>query len=340
MSYERTLFRRDVRELPTHPIPPKTFPFPDRMYTFSHPLPLDSDGTLNGRREFLSRQVTAANEAREHLVQRMLTNPELPSRDWRKIYISFVAWRYNEALEQNGTQPTEKHDERLIVPNMKLIISSVTDDHPNHDIFGDVRWLQARAQWNDSERKWVGGEETLSSILYQNAGDWAKKRFVQEAPEDDLLQNIVTLPDGRQIHGNMLMRKTAFKTQGESRGEDQIRYYSDHDNNILSVSGTKESRETIFTAAMNELATMKPKEGTIEDWARIAYYLYQAPQHPRGIDAVVRNFMAVVGSYLFENPPVIPQDIDIRALILDQASFIAYVKEQQSQDIFSRHTIT
>ncbi|UGT60543.1 hypothetical protein [Nocardia asteroides] len=70
----------------------------------------------------------------------------------------------------------------------------------------------------------------------------------------------------------------------------------------------------MFRQALELLAGAEP--GEVSAWQRARFLLCQAPVMKRGTDAVIRTFL--VGALLFEQPPVLAQDADLRCLVLGQ----------------------
>lgn len=77
---------------------------------------------------------------------------------------------------------------------------------------------------------------------------------------------------------------------------------------------------------MNEIANNEPGQASFDTWANIAYLLYQGPQKKRGSDAVLRSFLVASGTHLLGQPPILPQDIDLRAYAVGQDKFVDYLK--------------
>ena len=260
----------------------------------------------------------AADRARIGLVDLMQVKPHITREDWKQVYEYFSEWRYKEA----------QRDSSYVDP--ELTRTPITADLPNHDVIGDLGWLREGAIWDEKSNEWIGGEDTPASRIMKSAKEWAQKRFATEASGYDTLQNRVTLPSGVVVKGNFIVRGEAMKERGKERieklGESEKRFYAKPDNFII-VSGEASDREVIFNAAIDALARQESKSATLSQWANIAYLLYQSPQTQRGSDATTRGFIAVVGSYMLKETPFIPQDIDLRALIMKQSDFIRYVVE-------------
>jgi hypothetical protein len=304
-----------------------TFGFPARADTFARPLTFADKSTINSRKAFGDEQVKVSNEALAGLNELTTNKPQITEQDWREVYEWFIDWRYDFAVKLSGHQFGGN-----IPLNLDLIRRKVSDDAPNNEIIGNVGWLRVGATWVEETNTWEGGLETPSSEITRDFGQLALQRFTnaEKKPGDDVLQNVVTLPDGTSVNGNKLLRGNAIKDMREERiamrGPDAKRFYPE-DDICIAVSGEPEDREKIFNSVMMTLAEQKPGEGTFDTWANCSYLLYQAPITKRGWDAVIRNFIVVSGIYMLGSSPKIPQDIDFSAFVVGQQEFVEYLRE-------------
>lgn len=312
-------------------IEPATFPLPDRADTFPRPLTPETTAQLYKRYTFGKRQAAAATEALFGVGELAEYKPTITAQDWSEMYDWLARWRYDEAMEQQSGQFGTN-----VAWDVQLTVAPITGNLPNHDVLGDAAWLRADAMWNEYRKEWSGGKETPSSIIMDQARAWAQDRFLNEAVDSDTLQNVVQLPDGRQINANFIVRGNTMLRRGQDRaalrGGDTIKFYSDPDNMIV-VTGADKDREIIFDAAIEHLANQRPgivNQETLKAWADCAYMLYQAPVMKRGSDAVIRSLLTIAGSYMFGETPVISHDIDLRAYVCGQDAFIQHVLDQQS----------
>ncbi|WP_405135544.1 hypothetical protein [Nocardia sp. NBC_01388] len=306
------------------------FPLPDRADTFSRPLHPRDQVVLARRRAFGTRQTLAATQAWSGISDLVARGTPLTAREWIEVYEWLTRWRYEEA---------RAHTARNLGTGTSwdplLTITPITGGLPNHDILGDAGWLRAGAQWSEAEQRWNGGTETPASRITQAARAWALPRFTD--PGTDTLQNMVTLPGGAQVKGNLLVRGAAMAQRGRERvarrGGDTPKFHADL-SNLIAVTGADADREIVFKAAMAHLASQEPGTGeprAVTAWAECTYFLYQGPQMKRGSDAVIRIFAALAGAYLFGRAPVIDHDIDLKAYATGQDWFVEHIRRRQDQ---------
>lgn len=320
-------FRRPVSELPSAPI--GVLSYPDRADTYADPFADLATLSKNiDRRAFIFRQTRSLNEARNGLVDLMMTKPKVTAQDWREVYDWLTQARYEDALQQGTGQFGTN-----LSWDPELIRTPIAHELPNHDVIGDTGWLREGAVWDAETRMWKGGKETPSSRIILQARDWAQNRFGHEAPQSDTLQNYVELPNGDIVKGNFIVRGETMVARGRARiaerGEIAEKFYT-NPNNMIVVTGEESDRERIFASAISEIADQQPKRGTLDMWANISYLLFQAPIMKRGSDAVIRSFIAIAGAYMLEHPPRIPQDCDLRAYVVGQKAYIDYVIAQNA----------
>jgi len=150
------------------------------------------------------------------------------------------------------------------------------------------------------------------------------------------LQNRVRLPDGRQINGNSLLRGEAAHEQNrigieraKASGVDTSRFEVNGDF-IYIKTGTEADRSAIRQALYDylpqlEAAHQQGETITVQQWAEVAYLLYQSPQNKKGSDAVSRAFLMTLGSRWLQPLPTMPDDIDWRAYTKGQDRFVGEI---------------
>lgn len=305
-------------------ISPESFPLPDRADTFARPLSDADQAVLERRKEFASKQAEAANHSLDTL--RTLEHPPTAD-DWAEVYEGLTNWRSSLDAARLGKGVKQGRD-RITTP--------ITDESPNRDRVGHVGRLRDGAVWNDRTQAWTGGQETPASLVVAEAGSRALGRFEAEGVAGDELQNIIRLPDGSAVHGNRIVRGQTsrqialeLKRGVEARGLDVSQFETGGDDMMFTITADSEDRQTIFGAALQELADQTPGHCAPETWANVAYLLYQSPQYKKGSDAVIRTFLVTAGAYLMGRAPVLPQDIDLRAYTSSQDEFVRYVLQDK-----------
>jgi hypothetical protein len=116
------------------------------------------------------------------------------------------------------------------------------------------------------------------------------------------LQNLVTLPDGAQVEGTRLILGGIAAPRLS-----------------FVAAAAPDQRQRMHEAAIRLVADLYARSGTVdrarfaEDFAQVAYLLYQsAPPHGPAPDAV-RTFLVVTAGFLFAAPLRLPHDVDVQA---------------------------
>jgi hypothetical protein len=325
--------RPEFNEQPLPLVTPDSFPMPDRANTFPYGQPQ----TEAEQEKLAKTQAFAELEAAEaNRVLGELRSPEFPGTAdaWRGVYGEVTNWRFNLAVASSGHQFVE--GAQGIPAEAQRVLMPITDDATNRDRIGTNGRLRFRPEWDDTQQTFVGGQPTPASEISDTVGRIAEERFAAEGNATDTLQTAVTLPDGRVVNGNKLVRgetakaiPQALKQGVAARGHDVSRFDLGGDGIMFSETGTEADRAAIFEAAMDALASEQPGQMSIDSWANTAYLLYQAPQYKRGTDAVIRTFLVAAGTRLLGEAPVVPQDVDLRAYTMGQEAFVEYVKSAQ-----------
>ncbi|WP_367134745.1 hypothetical protein [Saccharothrix sp. HUAS TT1] len=301
-------------------------PFPE-ITAANFPTPhLALRGTADDAqvRAFAGEQARAARRVHTHLAPGLVLVPTAGRVDiLTAAYDAVVLWR--QALAASAADARYDATGRPAVSRYSVTIDQ---DGPNCDRVGEVGRLRAGARWDAATGRWTGGDETPASRIVAAYGHAVQRRFAMERPHSaDTLINDVWLPiTGRRIQGNMLVRGEAARDLAvrlaarlaERRGVAEVETTGDL---LYAVTASPKPRRAAFREAMMVLASAEP--GDWSAWWTAAYLLYQGPQYKKGSDACNRVFLAAVGAALLGQVPVIPQDIDLRCMVLGQAAVTA-----------------
>ncbi|MFJ6770944.1 hypothetical protein ACIQOV_08250, partial [Kitasatospora sp. NPDC091257] len=169
-----------------------------------------------------------------------------------------------------------------------------------------------------------GGVSTPAWEAMARYGRAAEARFASEAPDDDELQNWITLPNGIRLAGNRLLRGAAARDAAEqltarvaARGLDASRMETGGDP-IYTITPDPEHGALLNQWALILLTAPAP---TRQDYLTARYLMFQAPRTKKGSDAVTRTFIVAVGAVLLgDQAPALRADIDLRSYVLGQAA--------------------
>jgi hypothetical protein len=237
----------------------------------------------------------------------------------RIAYAQATAWRYDLAHQGaivGGTAAVDGCDARRFR-------TEITDDSPNLDRIGIVGRFRDGAEWDPDTRTYVGGVGTPASRITAAYGAVARARFAIERVSTDVLVNAVTLPDGSTQDGNWLIRGQVARDAGveladrvAARGLDASRMEVGGDP-IYAVTADRVDRDRIRDAMITLLAS---DDLDLTGWWQAVYLAYQSPRYKKGSDAAHRVFLAAVAAWRLGHCPVIPQDIDLRCMVLGQTA--------------------
>ncbi|MFC0546643.1 hypothetical protein [Kutzneria chonburiensis] len=297
-------------------ISPDNFPTPALALRSTDPVEVD-------RVTYFARhQANAAEDLRRQL---LATDwPGLPLKRrivmLRASFTTLVQWRYGLARQAPGRIgvgiPLDADRFRL----------SMREAGPNFDRLGYTGRLRAGAQWDAVSRTYVGGQDTPASRIILAYGNAALDRFAAEAPDGEVLQNVVALPDGTRVNGNRLVRRAAADQIGvnllrriATRGHDASRIEVGG-GPIYAVTAAADDADVLYAEALRLLAQACElrREQRIRAWQTARYLLYQGPRTKKGSDAVIRAFLVAVGSVLLYQVPTIEHDADLRCMVLGQ----------------------
>lgn len=273
---------------------------------------------------FTELQAAAAEDLRLRF-----TDADLPGRPFykrlgmlRTAHAGLLQWRYRLA----ETSPV-----RLGVgvdPDAAHFLMDHRVGGESYDRLGYTGRMRAGATWNPDTRTFVGGEATPASEILVHYGRAARDRFNVEAPNDDMLQNQVTLPSGGVFCGNRLARGEAaariaekLKARVARRGRDTSMFEVGGDP-VYAVTAYPEDADLFHSVGLRQLASAFDHSSAeqLATWQEARYLLYQGRQTKKGSDAVTRVFLVAVGAVLFGQPPVMEQDVDLRCMVLGQAA--------------------
>ncbi|MEU9849245.1 hypothetical protein [Streptomyces sp. NPDC047985] len=269
-------------------------------------------------RGFADEQAETATTVRDRLEVALATAHSRFDRlaVMRAAHQQVTEWRYQTALRASsrlGTGITYSA-ERFRIP--------ITAAALNYDRIGRVGRLRDGATWNEGTRIYQGGTATPAYSAMLAYGQAAADRFTAEGVKGDVLQNWVTLPDGRRVAGNRILRGDAARQVGAelaarvaARGLDASRMETGGDPMYTATPAPADS-DALFNAAMEILADPAL---TPVGFATARYLLFQAPRTKKGSDAVTRTFTVAVGAALLgDDAPELPADIDLRCYVLGQ----------------------
>jgi hypothetical protein len=123
----------------------------------------------------------------------------------------------------------------------------------------------------------------------------------QRRLDEVTLQNLVTLPDGAQVEGTRLILGGIAAPRLS-----------------FVAAAAPDQRQRMHEAAIRLIADLYARSGTVdrtrfaEDFAQVAYLLYQSAPHGPATDAV-RTFLVVTADFLFAAPLRLPHDVDVQA---------------------------
>lgn len=296
--------------------------FPDHFPT-PH-LALRAGANEQKVRGFATAQADAATRIAERLM--LDAGPDASIADRlaavEAAYADAVAWRYSLARSGaivGGTAAVDGADaERFRTP--------ITDNSPNLDRIGTVGRFRDGSEWDAATRTYVGGVDTPASRTVVAFGEAARARFAVEAPDSDVLANVVRLPDGSYVPGNVLIRRDAALAAARAlaervaaRGLDASRMETGGDP-LYVVTATEADRARIRRAAFALLAADEVTEST---WWQADYLTYQAPTYKKGSDAAHRVFLVAAAWWRLGWVPALPHDIDLRCMVLGQTAATA-----------------
>ncbi|MEO5876313.1 MAG: hypothetical protein ABIS86_16640 [Streptosporangiaceae bacterium] len=307
------------------PITADCFPVPTLLLRTNHP------GNQRTIRAFAHQQAMQASSLLKTLAEALPSTEDLAARSavFTAVFEATEDWRYRIAAA--SPEPTGRYGRS----SAERFRQPVTDDNPNLFRIGEHERLREGARWNSATRTYLGGTETPASRTMKQTGVLAAARFPTSSGAE-VIQNQVNLDSGHRVPGMRLLRGAAARSAAvemvariRTRGRDTSHIITDGDL-IYCASAKEADRTAIFRQAMDLLAHDHATEAAaLTAWLQATYMIYQAPRRKRGSDAATRTFLMAAGTYLLHRPPTLLDDIDMRAIVLPQESFVAELRTVQ-----------
>ncbi|WP_174189930.1 helix-turn-helix domain-containing protein, partial [Nocardia barduliensis] len=309
-SQPDSVFANDVRLLNEAvrdgrgPLRGEHFPLPGLRMRSNDP------GRNAALRMFSLWQAHVANRGLGKLVSRWDAVPTPASR--RRVLAQLYFWishqRYMRQVWAVERDPSVVGEHGESHPD--YFRTRLGDDAPNMDMVGRHDGMRAGARRDPGTGKWHGGVGTPAFWTMLAIGRLVRSRMDVEAPGSTVLQNVVELPGGARVEGNVLsaLERGRFAIETARAGD----------------------QRTIFDAAMTELAAAldqrspQPSPEVLRRVANAVYLLFQAPLMTRGSDATIRTFAATVFAFAFGRPLRLPHDIDLQAMSRRQSDFVEW----------------
>ncbi|MEU6228163.1 hypothetical protein [Streptomyces sp. NPDC047042] len=283
-------------------------------------------------RGFAQQQATAASLLHHTLVTALRRSHDIAERTqaFEAAFTGAEDWRYRAAA--NSQHPDGRYSARWA----ERFRTPITDDNPNLFRIGEPARFRDGATWDPDTRTYQGGTDTPASRTMRDFEAYATDRFLQTC-KGDVVSNRIALPDGRIAEGMRLMRgPAAHQAAAEmaaritTRGGDPSRIITDG-HLIYCATGPEADRHAILHQAMVLLAAEhSTPAATLTAWLQAAYLLYQAPRTKRGADATARIFLITAGASLLPSPPVLVHDVDLRAYVRTQDTFVTELRATQN----------
>ena len=267
----------------------RSFPTPDLLKTTNNPAMWDQ---LGG---FAQVQAAEANAALELLDERLAKAGSFEERAaaFEAAYQHVTEWRYQVAVQGHWTRPNSEVEAfRTPIP---------------------------AGEWMDYKlTPTVAGREPGSPafVLLTELEQVAKDRLMNQLN----LHNMVNLPDGRTIQGNLLDQEfypgQVITGTAKFADREQLRHAS-----FEILAGLETQR-----ADTDRLDHQDPE--LRQRFTDAAYCLIQAPEMQRGSDSIMRTFLVAAHTRVFDAAPVLPQAIDLDGMVRGQEGFNRVMQEQ------------
>lgn len=272
----------------------------------------NNEAELARVRTFATHQANVAEAMRIRLITRWRDRGARQEL-LRTVHHDLIEWRHGLARSAPGRLGTG------IPLNAERFRTAIDTQGANYDRIGYVGRLRTDPVWDNESRTFRGGSTTPAHDILLAYGRAAEERFFLG---EEVLYNNVTLPDGKPIRGNSLVRGQEAERIANQLLE-RINRRLGNANQVETggapmyvVTANNAARATMFATALNLLAAAEP--GDVVAWQTARYLLYQAPVTKKGSDAVTRTFLVAVGSVLLARAPILEQDVDLRCIVLGQ----------------------
>ncbi|MFB6726594.1 hypothetical protein ACFCV3_40870 [Kribbella sp. NPDC056345] len=290
-----------------------SFPAPDLVKTTNNPAQWDQ---LD---RFAAVQAEAANTAHESLGEQLATASTVEDRTaaFEGLYQQLADWRYRLAVEGRVTRPSS---------NAETIRTPIGDGSMSYRLTPSV-----------------AGRES-GSPAHRALTTMERVALDQFPGSADRVQHQVTLPDGRTVNGNLLMRTESLGEQaadvfGRSTQQMAAAAPAVAPDETITVTASLADREVLRRAAFEQLAGLETKRAEAGEldpddpqnrqaFADATYCLFQGPEFRRGTDATMRVLVAVAHARVFGAAPVVPQGVDLDAMVRDQQDFRDTMRDQ------------
>uniref|UniRef100_UPI003F497001 hypothetical protein n=1 Tax=Amycolatopsis sp. CA-151526 TaxID=3239921 RepID=UPI003F497001 len=274
---------------------------------------------------FAQEQATAAEAARIELAAAWRRGGGIAARitALRAVHAGLVHWRYTLARR------TGRRLGHGLAHDAERFRMSLREGGANYDRLGEIGRLREGGTWDPAARTYRGGTPTPASEIMRVYGAHARARFEREEwlPDPDVLLTVVSLPRGRMVAGNRLVRGAAARriahelvARVAARGADASRMDIGGEL-IYAVTADPGDADRLFDAGLKRLAAAvddPDRTARVTAWQDARYLLYQGIRTKKGSDAVTRTFVVAVGAVLLGTAPVLDQDIDLRCMVLGQ----------------------
>ncbi|MEO5727608.1 MAG: hypothetical protein ABI134_36040, partial [Byssovorax sp.] len=244
-----------------------------------------------------------------------------------------------QALEQLYQEQQRWRAELFDGTNPKISTPIAAGD-PNMDPFGPIEVLRGSPAYK--QRALIG--------------EIIEKRLAGEGV--DVLQNRITLPDGRVVDGNIIYRGQAAEDLIRRRNVEWAAKYPDDaakarearpdatdlkygfDNGApryITATADPANQQVLHDAGVSAIADLVGRSQAIQanpvlqaqaerEYANALYYLFHGPIYNRGSDSVIRLFGSTMHNRIFGRPLTLPHDVDIRAYGYTQEQFSEWLR--------------
>ena len=240
-----------------------------------------------------------------------------------RLYQEQQQWRYD--LEK-GENPK--------------ILAKIEPGDPNMDPFGRIETLRGSPAFEQ--------RAAIGEIIDQRLGSGGA----------EVVQNRITLPDGRVIDGNIIYRGRAaeevirlrneewaakypekYEEAAEARpGQTDLKYgFENGAPRYITQTAEPANQQTLHNAGVQAISDLVGQSAVIQaypallaqkqtEFANALYYLFNGPIYNRGSDSVIRLFGSTTYQRIFGRPLTLPQDVDIRAYGYTQEQFSNWLR--------------
>lgn len=294
-----------------------SFPTPELIKTTNNP------GLWDQQDGFSRFQAAAANDSLAWLNERLdaATTTAERSAAFVQLYRNLAEWRYQLGQREEGRSPNA---------DVEQYHRPIPADGPMIGVYGAGWRSEGGASIDFEANRLIGGPATPGSRMSDRLGEIIQSRFDAEAPDSDVLQNRVALPDGRSINGNLLLRgKAASTARGMPFTLEGL---------YATRTGAQDDRRALQQEAFRLLSGLEerhaagpaPDASARREFGEAAYFLYQGPEYERGGDAMIRTLLVTAHARVFDEALRIPQDVDVMAHTMNQQAYAEHFERARS----------